>query len=81
MFKIRLSNPRQEILDGILFLYALTNRNIAGITFFKTNYFFVWVIMAILLAKSDVNGLKETVCFCRFELKVTKTQKNQLSII
>ena len=57
----------QTILDGIFFVYALTN----------TNYFLFLVIKAILLAKSDVNGLKDKVTFCRFELKKwQKTPKN-----
>ena len=44
---------------------------------FKYN-FFVWVIMAILLAKSDVNGLKDKVWFWRFDLKSGKNNKKSV---
>ena len=52
-------------LDGVLFVYALTNTNKNGTNFFQDK-FFVLVRMAILSAKSDVNGLKEKVSFQRF---------------
>ena len=56
----------QTILDGVLFVYALTNTNIAGIILLKDHYFFFLVIMAILSGKSDVNGLEDKVWFWRF---------------
>ena len=59
----------QTILDGVLFVYALTNTNIAKIIFLKDHYFFFLEIMAILSAKSDVNGLMDKVWFLRFDLK------------
>ena len=34
--EIRLLTPTQTILDGVLFMYALTNTNIVRILFFKT---------------------------------------------
>ena len=59
----------KTILDGVLFVYASTNTSIAGIVKKKSNYYFVWLIMAISSAKSHVNGLKDKVWFWGFDLK------------
>ena len=37
--------------------------------------FCVWVIMVILSAKCEINGLKEKVCFWRFKYKKRKKRK------
>ena len=72
LLKIRLLTLTQIILDGVLFMYALSNTNKAG--FFCLNHFFLllWASMDMM---SDVNGLKEKVVFfcCHLTLKITKT--------
>ena len=63
-----LSKPAQTTLDGVLFVYALTNTKVAGIQFSRQTIFFR-VIMAILSAKSDVHGLKEKASLRCLKLK------------
>ena len=55
LFKIRLKIPTQTIMVGGLFMYVITNTNIAGITFIEQPFFIVLEIM--LSAKSDVIGI------------------------
>ena len=52
----------KTILGAGLFLFLLTNTNIARIKFFMTQHGVVLLIMDIESEKSDVNGPKKKVC-------------------
>ena len=45
LFKIRLLTPTETNLDGVLFMYALTNKNMARIQFFQDQIFVVCATM------------------------------------
>ena len=65
------------MLEGILFMYFLTDANVAGPTFFfMTKLVVVLLIMDIESEKADVNGLKERYDFgyCVLENKTPKKQ-------
>ena len=56
---IGFQTPTQNALDGFFFMYAISNTNLAGNSFFKTSCILSRVSEDFLSGLSDVNGLEK----------------------